>query len=69
MFSVKNFSLKKWAWLTLFLFIFTFTIAYLLQITGETRDELVTRSALIRRLVAALLAGLIISFMQTKRKS
>ncbi len=69
MFSKKYFSLKKWLLLTIGLFLFTFAIAYALQLTGETREELVSSPSLLKRLLTSSLTGFVISFMRaTGRK-
>ena len=67
MFSLKHFSWKKWLLLTIFLFIFTFLLQYFLNMTGETKEDLLTASSLIHRLITSLAVGLFISFIRTGR--
>lgn len=68
MFSLKHFSWKKWSLLTIFLFFFTFLLAYLIGLADETKEQLLTVSSLLRRLITAMVVGLFISLIKTDTK-
>jgi len=66
--SIRYFSWQKWLILAVFLFGFTFLLAYFTGLTGESKQQLLTRSSLLRRGITAVVVGFLISFINHERK-
>lgn len=69
MFSWKNFSWKKWGTFSLLFFLVTWTLAYYhLDFGTEPREQLLTMPSVVKRLLIAMVWGLVISLFRTEPK-